>query len=125
NGNLDLSVGIAAWAARGIVGRGVLLDVATWASSVGRPLDFRERAEIAVADLEACAAAQGVVPGEGTILIVRVGWEEGYKKLTPAERIQLASRPLENPGLEASAEMAERLWDWGIAAVACDNPALE
>ena len=121
----DLSDGIAAWAERGIVGRGVLLDIAAWAAAEGRPLEFRRRADITAADLEACAELQDVTVDEGTILIIRVGWEDGYKRLNPTARVELASQPLTNPGLEASEEMAERLWDWGVAAVACDNPALE
>jgi kynurenine formamidase len=125
NDNLDESVGVAAWSRAGIVGRAVLLDVAAWAASCGRPLDFRQRSEISAADLEACAAAQGTTIEEGTILLVRVGWEEGYSRLGADKRAELAASPLTHPGLQASPELVGRLWDWGVAAVASDNPALE
>jgi kynurenine formamidase len=125
NGTLDEAVGVAAWARAGIVGRAVLLDVAAWAARLGRPLDFRQRSEISVADLESCAAAQRTSIEEGTILLVRVGWEEAYSRLSADDRAELASSPLAHPGLEASRQMAGRLWDWGVAAVASDNPALE
>jgi kynurenine formamidase len=54
-----------------------------------------------------------------------VGWEAGYRRLDRQERVALSERPPVNPGLESSVEMAARLWDWGVAAVGCDNPALE
>jgi kynurenine formamidase len=129
NGVADEPSGIAAWAERGIVGRGVLLDVARFAEAQGDPIDWRTRRTIGPAELRATAAAQAVEIETGTILAVRVGWQQGYDRLTAAERAALpfsagGGIPPE-PGLEASAEMAELLWDWGIAAIGCDNLGLE
>jgi len=125
NGHTDETCGIHAWAERGIAGRGVLLDVARYLVSRGDPIDWLSPREITVADLEETAAAQGVVVTEGTILLLRVGWQEGYAKLSAEERVALPTSNPPAPGLEASKPMAERLWDWGIAAIGSDNPGLE
>lgn len=126
NGNVDESIGVDAWADGGIVGRGVLLDVARWGDANGRPIDWRTRHAITVADLERTAEAQGVVIDEGTILIIRTGWEAGWAAADQATRERIADAPgFDSPGVEASIEMVERLWDWGVAAVACDSLAFE
>lgn len=127
NGLEDGSIGIAAWAPRGIVGRGVLLDVAKWLEAHGTSVDLLARIEITVEHLEACASAEGVSIDEGTVLLVRFGWEAGYKKLSWDERVALSERGIggPGPGLSSSPEMAARLWDWGVAAIGADNPALE
>lgn len=105
-------LGIGQWAA-GIVGRGVLVDLADrWASEPG----FTITAD----DLR--SAAPSVEPGD--ILCVRTGWMRDYLGATPERRAEIAgSRAW--PGLEASAAVAELLWDAGVAAVTADNPAVE
>ena len=118
-------LGIEAWAERGLAGRGVLLDLPRWAAAGGREWDWRSSITITGSDLEACAAGQGVELTLGTFLLVRVGWEAGYRRLDREQRVALSEQPPVNPGLESSVEMAARLWDWGVAAVGCDNPALE
>ena len=126
NGNTDESIGVAGWADGGIVGRGVLLDVARWAAARGEPIDWRSRHAITVSDLERTAETQGVVIEEGTILLVRTGWEAGWLAADAAVRERIAQAPVfESPGVEASIEIVERLWDWGVAAVAADNLAFE
>ena len=129
NGVTEDPVAMQAWAERGIVGRGVLLDVARWAAACDRPIDWLSRHEITAQDLEAVVADQGVEIQEGSILIVRVGWQEGYERLTSPEREQLPfSAGGEIPpqaGLESSPDMAELLWDWGVAAIGSDNLGLE
>jgi hypothetical protein len=121
--------GVGAFAERGIAGRAVLLDVARYRARVGRPLDWRSPDAIDVDDLTGCAAAQDVVVDEGTIVLLRVGWEQGYRALSADERADYAAADFSEappyPGLEASVEMAELLWNWGVAAIACDNIALE
>jgi kynurenine formamidase len=129
NGNADPAQGIESWASRGIAGRGALLDLARWSEKTGDPVDWRARREFSAADLEACAAAQGLRIEPGTILLVRVGWEQGYARLTAQERIEHAPEDPRDrspvPGLAPSDAIAELLWDWGVAAIACDNPSLE
>lgn len=125
NGNTDESRGVEAWAARGIVGRGVLLDVARWRASEGRPLDWQARDTVSVEDLQSCAASQGVELTEGTILLIRFGWQSGWMSLTPAERREMASRDFACLGLESTPDMVAYLWDNGVVAAAGDNMALE
>jgi len=125
NGSRTGDDGVGAWARRGIVGRSVLLDLPRWASAQGRSWDWRAPIGVGARDLAACAAWQGVEVLEGTILLLRVGWEEGYSALSVEERASFAAEEAVNPGLEPAPEVAELLWDWGVAAVACDNPALE
>lgn len=125
NGHTGTSIGIDRWAERGIAGRAVLLDVGRWAEQVGRHLDWRVRDLIHTADLEGCADAQKVTIEEGTILLIRTGWETAYASLSQADRAALPSNNPVSLGLEPTEAMAARLWDWGVAAVAADNPTLE
>jgi hypothetical protein len=120
-------LGIDTFARKGIAGRGVLLDVARYLDADDRPVDCAGRVEIMPADLEGCAAAQGTEIETGDILLVRTGWLGWYTDETTVEmREQLADRArLQSPGLGPPLAMAQRLWDWHVAAVAADNPALE
>ena len=121
------TLGIEAWARTGIAGRGVLLDVARHA---GVPPDS---AFVVTTDvLAATAAAQGVALQEGDILCVRLGWLGWYKGLDEAGRVAVseASRDFsfakfQIPGLGPGPEVAEFLWDHGVAAIAVDNPGVE
>jgi kynurenine formamidase len=125
NGATDESPGIETWSQRGIAGRGVLIDVAAWAESRGAPIDWESSWRISVADLEECVAWEGVEIREGDVLIVRTGWTAGYEAADEDKRRSLGGASPAGPGLEASHEMAARLWDWGIAAVASDCPTVE
>ena len=123
----DGKLGIDVFARKGIVGRGVLLDVGHYLKSQGRALDQSARVVVTRDDLEACRVAQGTAIETGDILLVRTGWLSWYtNETTPAIREELADRNrLQAPGLGPPTEMAEYLWDLHVAAVAADNPALE
>jgi kynurenine formamidase len=125
NANTDESRGIDAWAALGIAGRGVLLDVARHRARLGRPIDWRARDVVTIDDLRACAGEQGVEITDGTILLIRFGWEAGWRAAGPQERAALAGEEFRCPGLEAAPSTVAALWDWGVAAVAADNYAFE
>jgi kynurenine formamidase len=125
NGRTNEEVGTEAWAERGIAGRGVLLDLARWAEHVGEPIDWQVRRAISVPDLEACAEWHQVEIQPGDILLLRTGWTAGYESSTHEFKLSLGGGYPAFPGLEASEQMAARLWDWQISAVASDNPALE
>ncbi|MCS7207853.1 MAG: cyclase family protein [Dehalococcoidia bacterium] len=122
------ALGIEHWARHGIVGRGVLLDVARWMAQQGRPLDPRQTFPIFPQHLEATARAQSVALEEGDILLVRTGWLGWYLSLAEGERATIGNmldNTLATPGLDASLEMAAWLWDHRIALVAADNVAVE
>lgn len=117
-------LGIESWGARGMAGRGVLLDVARFLSERGEPLVWDVRREISVAELEATRLAAGVDMREGDIVMVRTGWGAGYNAASRADQAGAKTR-LDSPGLAATTEMAAYLWDWGASAVAADNVGLE
>jgi kynurenine formamidase len=126
NGHTDLARGVEVWAEAGVAGRGVLLDVARWAEERGAGFDWLEPHPISPSDLMSCAEAQGVSIEEGTILLLRTGWETGYRSTTQDELVAVHDQgPPSCPGLEGTVAMAELLWNWGIAAIACDNPCLD
>ena len=126
NGNTDETRGMQVWAERGIVGRGVLLDVEGWVRTQGRSLDWTRREVFSVGDLEACASAQDTTIEEGTILVLRLGWETGFNSAAPEQRQAFSeARTISLLGIEGTNAMVERLWDWGVAAVATDAVALE
>jgi kynurenine formamidase len=113
------TLGIHVVARRGIVGRGVLLDVA-------RHARFRADEEIAItADmLDDVAASQGVAVEPGDVLLVRTGWTGWYAGLSQEERDAVGmTKP--QPGLAPVERTVEWLWDRHVAAVAADNLALE
>lgn len=105
------SIGMHHWARRGIAGRGVLLDLA-----VDDPFDG---STIHADELAACAQRQGASLRSGDIVMVRTGWAAAYLA-HPDPRGTAAWR-----GLSAGDEMAEFLWDTGVAMLGADNPAVE
>jgi kynurenine formamidase len=121
-------LGIEHWARRGIVGRGVLLDVARHLEETGRPVDGGSTFDITPELLEEVREAQGVTFETGDILVLRTGWMAWYLNASDETRADLAQdslNRLKTPGLTGGEEMAAWLWDQHFSAVAADNPALE
>jgi hypothetical protein len=126
NGLADDEHGVGRWAERGLAGGAVLLDVARWRASVGRPLRPNHPDPISGADLLATIAAQGTEVRTGDVLMIRTGWIEWYEGLDADQRAAVA--PVEaivNPGLEPVEETARVLWNLHPGAVVADNPGLE
>lgn len=120
-------LGIDAWARQGIVGRGVLLDVYSWAHT-HKPFDPFTQHAITAADLNACADFQGVTFQTGDILLIRTGWLERYKALTPEQKQDRSTWDVmehQYAGLAASEEMKDFLHDFYFTAAATDNTSLE
>jgi hypothetical protein len=118
--------GIDHWARRGIVGRGVLADVARWRASCGRPVSCGESDPIAPSDVSATLEAQQVAVEPGDVLLVRTGWVSWYRSLDQAARRAQADIRIGNScGLHPGEDSAELFWDLHVAAVAADNPAFE
>ena len=99
----------------GMVGRGVLLDVARF-----RGVDWigADDDPIGPEELDAAAAQQGVAVGPGDALLVRTGWRR--KALVEGWSEQWIAV---NPGL--GLDCAEWLADREVAAVASDNWGIE
>jgi hypothetical protein len=121
-------LGIDAWARKGIVGRGVFLDIYSWAQQNDKPYDPFTSHGISASDLQACAKSQGVAFEIGDILLIRTGWVTKYLSLTPQERTDRANLDLMQhnyAGLEASDPMKDFLHDSYFAAAATDNANFE
>jgi kynurenine formamidase len=101
-------------AAGKVVGRGVLLDVARHQGVT----HLEPGAIINPADLEATAAAQGVEVGPGDIVIVRTGWWLRFLETRDGEGWAMSS-----PGI--GWRCARWLHERSVAAIACDNIAVE
>lgn len=118
---VDAPLGIDLWAERGIAGRGVLLDVEAFLTADGGPgVPVDEEHAIPADLLRRVADAQGVRIRQGDILLVRTGWPAKY-----AARPAGADAVTAIPGLHAGEETARLLWNWHVAAVVTDLPAVE
>lgn len=104
---------------RGIVGRGVLLDLPRWFADTGR--EMPRTAAFTPQDLEDTAAHQGVAFEPGDILLLHTGWAEAYLSLSIDERKAQHG----SAGLHQSQQMLAWLWEQQFALVAADNPGLE
>jgi kynurenine formamidase len=112
--------------ANNTVGRGVLLDIYSWACEKFDP--FTSHA-ITASDLIKCAEAQGVEFRTGDILLVRTGWVKDYLKKDANSKQELANieKPFEHyyVGLEPSEEMLDFLHDNYFAAAVADSICFE
>jgi kynurenine formamidase len=125
-GLADEAHGMHHWARRGIAGRAVLADVGRWRAAEGRPLRYDEPDPIEPAELLECLAAQGTHVEEGDVLLMRTGWVGWYEQQPADVRSRLARvDELATPGLRSGEELARVLWNLRIAALGCDNPAVE
>ncbi|TDD79766.1 cyclase family protein [Actinomadura darangshiensis] len=119
------ALGIQTVAERGIVARGVLLDLDRYFAGRGTPLDMAGNYMITPADLDAAAAAQGVGFRPGDVLLLRVGWAPYWLGDVSAEDRGAFKSKIRHPGLIQSREMIEWLWDHRFAMVASDDLGVE
>ena len=126
-GVADESHGIHHWARRGIVGRAVVCDVASYRKAQDRPIDCSTSDIIEPEDVTGALHAQNVTVEVGDVLLLRTGWVEWYRGLDQTARVDLAtdSAGFRAPGLRPGDATARLLWDLHIAAIAADNPAVE
>lgn len=117
-------LGINRMAERGIVGRGVLLDLAGYAESTGSPVDHAGPTAFTVEDLEAATAAQGVALELGDVLLLRTGWISYVESADDATIAAIRDDPV-SPGLAQSTELVAWLWDHQISLLAADNLGVE
>lgn len=115
------------WARRGIVGRGVVLDVQRALADEGRPFDPASSYGITAADLELARRRSGAELEPGDILIIRTGYLEWYTGLDAARRADLGRPDHQhvNAGLAHSEDLARYVWDSHCSAIVSDNPGVE
>jgi kynurenine formamidase len=118
------ALGIEHWARRGIVGRGVLLDVVAHRERLAKSYDPVGAEPIEADELREILDAQGLELRRGDVICVRTGWIDAYRALGAGARAALAVDTRAS-GLAGSEDMARFLWDSGAIAVAADNPTLE
>jgi hypothetical protein len=124
-------LGVGRWAERGLIGRGVLVDVARHRAAAGTPVAADERLAIGADLIEETLAAQGTAVRPGDMLLLRTGWLGWYCGLPAPERTDLATawdadRSLARlPGVSPDRATAAWLWDHRIALLAVDNPTAE
>jgi kynurenine formamidase len=126
HGNEGTKLGIDQWAGRGIVGRGVLVDIPRYLAGVGRAYESDSSYEVTVDDLEGALESEGAAIERGDVLLLHTGWLAFLIAQPYERREQLMFRDtLRSPGLEPSHEMLEWIWDSRIAAVVSDNGGVE
>jgi kynurenine formamidase len=123
-------LGIQNWAEVGIIGRGVLLDVADSIRQDDPAYDPFSRYWIEANHLRVAAERQGTTLQAGDILCVRTGWMDDYLALDATARRDLSARfgsvsGRAWAGLSGSEDMSRYLWDAQLSAVVADNPAVE
>jgi hypothetical protein len=117
------------WSSRKLtvkVGRGVLLDIYTWA---GESYDPFTSHPITATDLIACAKAQGVKFRTGDIILVRTGWVKEYLAKSKEAKQALANLQKNEEhlyvGLEPSDEVLDFLHDNYFSAAIADSICFE
>jgi kynurenine formamidase len=120
----DGRLGIDNFARHGIVGRGLLVDVARHLEARGEPIQPYARRAIPLSLLEEVCDAQGVRVRPGDILMVRTALAHLIRH--EVEHPETVQRPLPGgPGLAIDEAMLAWLWDNQIAAIASDSLAVE
>jgi hypothetical protein len=115
-----------AWAERGIIGSGVLIDYCWWPHEHERPYNPLETLSISLANLQDCAATQGLEFRKGDILFIRSGFIDTYSRLEIHAREKIASvNPPHFAGVEQSDDALEWILNQQFTAVAGDAPSFE
>jgi kynurenine formamidase len=120
----DGRLGVHNFSQHGIVGRGVLLDVAHFVEARGTPIPAYERYPISVDLLREVAESQNVTLLPGDIVMFRTGVAALIHN--EAAHPQSARRPLPGgPGLQVDDALLAWLWNNQVAALVSDNLAVE
>jgi hypothetical protein len=116
--------GLQSWSARGLAGRGVLIDYASYAKRHGIDVHHFSGHAITLENVLDVIKEQGVDLLPGDVMFLRTGYVAAYKELDKAGRERVAG-VREWCGLGQSRETTEWLWQKQFAAVASDSPGFE
>lgn len=110
--------GVDKLASHGIVGRGILLDIAAH-----RDKDHLESGErITLDELRDCAEEQGVAIEKHDIVLIRTGWIEHFYDVGPNE---FFSGDFNEPGITYSEDIVDWFYEMEIPVLATDTIANE
>src|SRR5258708_2919821 len=119
-------LGINRWADKGIVGRGVVLDVERYMAAQGAPLNHAVGGAFSVEQLDRVAESAKVGFEDGDILILHTGWCRYYfQDLNDEQRAAIPHNDIISVGIPQSREMLEWLWDHRFSAIVTDTIAVE
>lgn len=116
--------GLQSWSTRGLAGRGVLIDYASYAKRHGIDVHHFSGHAITLESVLGVIKEQGVDIQTGDVLFLRTGYVTAYKDLDKTGREKVAD-VREWCGLGQSRETTEWLWEKQFAAVASDSPGFE
>lgn len=109
--------GILKAAERGVVGRGVLLDIARFKGVE----HLKANEPITLEDFKACAKHQGVMIRAGDIVIFRTGWLPAVSKNPELKK----QPPYQEPGIQYSLEFLKWFKDMEITMICADTVGME
>lgn len=115
---------IAAVAARGVVGRGVVLDVERVLRDRDPGFAPNTRTEIDVDALESARRIAGVEFEPGDVVLLNTGYTAWYRA-QPQEVHDALPGNVQTAGLQQSEDVVRYLWNSRIAAIGADNFAVE
>ncbi len=116
--------GIEHWARSGIVGRGVVLDVARARAEAGRPYEPGEPVAFGAEDMELARMRAGIEFRAGDVILLHTGFADWYGR-QPVSSRRAMRRGLTAPGVAHTEEVARYLWDSHASALASDTFAVE
>lgn len=127
--NSGLRTRAIAWAKKGIVGRGILLDYHSWRLKNNKwpEFDAFKDCRIPLSDLKECLKAQGTEVCFGDILFVRTGFTDSISKRDPDEMKAIQHREMPRVqfcGVDTNMNLLRWIWE-NFSAVAGDQPAFE
>jgi len=121
-------LGINVWVENGgIVGRGILVDYASYCEKHEKIIEPLKTGAIPVKELKAVAEESNISPKAGDILFVRTGFTKAYTALSEmeAQALTKGESPRDFLGVASTKETVEWIWESGFAAVASDSPTFE
>jgi kynurenine formamidase len=116
----DPTIGVNRWADSGIVGRGVLVDVAGYRERQGRPLDHAAAESVGPALLDATLSDQRTELQLGDMVLIRTDYPRYH-----AAHLDDDQAARHTAGLPQTHETVAWLWDHQVPLVAADNIAVE
>ncbi|KAA8649554.1 hypothetical protein EYZ11_006611 [Aspergillus tanneri] len=120
-------IGMQFWAQKGIAGRGILIDYASYADKKGIKFNSFTPHEVKLSEIQDIIKECNITIQKGDLLFMRVGITRDWDtKMSISEKTDYANKPTpELAGVEPTVDMLRWIWDSGFAAVAGDSIAFE